>query len=123
VSEIPPARIDLDASHVGLRRDERELGPDAGCRIEAAELVDVLQAGPDRVVLHIRVRQIDAGILGRRRELRHLQRLVVDLERLAGAVQADPQVAVPVGAELACDRILHGQRELLELAGVIAVTN
>ncbi len=35
-------RIHLDASHVGFRKHQRELGPGAGRRVETRELVDVM---------------------------------------------------------------------------------
>ena len=69
------------------------------------------------MVLKVRLREINPGVLARRGEFRHLQCLVVDPQQLAGAVQTDPQVAVPVGAELAGDRIFHAERKFIELAG------
>src|SRR5208283_3742144 len=73
--------------------------------------------GPDQVVLEIWFREIDTGIFGWGRKFRHLQRLIVDPEQFTCTVQPHPQIAVPVGAELAGDRIFHAERKLVDLAG------
>ena len=89
------------------------------CWIKPRELVDLVKRRPDQVVLEVRFREIDTGIFGRRRKFRHLQRLIVDPQQLTCTVQTHPQIAVPVGAELAGDRIFHARAETRRILPVV----
>src|SRR5215468_10962901 len=69
------------------------------------------------VVLEVWFLEIGTGIFACWRKFRHVQCLNSRPGAAHLHVQTQPQIAIPVRAELAGDRIFHAERKLIELAG------
>src|SRR6185295_6541144 len=110
-------RVKLDPSRVRLDDRQRELGPGSRRRIEAGDLVRRLLGQPNHLRPRIGNRDIRAVVLGRRIVLGHLAGLVIDFHELAGFVEADPEIAVPIRCHPARN-VYPARRVLIELPGL-----
>src|SRR5467141_1430689 len=87
-------RIDVDTTRILLRIGQREFRELVLCRIKAEDLVDLLCADPDELVLFVGNDRIHAQTRRLGRVDRHLLGLVVDLHELADFPQSDPEIAI-----------------------------
>src|SRR4051794_36907231 len=105
----------FNPSRIRLHDRQRELHPRLRLWIEAGDLVRRLFAQPDHLRLWIGDREVGAIVLGRRLVEGHLAGDLVDLYELAGLMEADPNISLPIGAHPA--RNVHpGSRELVDLS-------
>src|SRR5688500_1114782 len=89
-------RIELDPSRIRLDDRQRALGPRLRSRIEAGDLVRRLFGHPDHLGPRIGDHVIRAAVLGLRFVERHLAGFLIDLHELAGPMEADPEIALPI---------------------------
>src|SRR5258705_135248 len=95
-------RTEAEAARFALVIEkEREFRELVRFGIEAEDLVHLLCADPDEVVLLVRHRRIHAETGGLRRIDGHLPGLVIDFHQFAGFPDANPEIAVPVAVHAA----------------------
>src|SRR6266576_193824 len=107
--------IELNPSRIRFRDRQRELRPGLRLGIEAGDLVRGLFGHPNHLAPCIGDREIHATALGRRIIEGHLAGLLIDLHELAGLMEADPEIALPIRSHPARN-VFPGSRELVHLS-------